>query len=238
MNQEVPRHIAIVMDGNGRWAVRRGMPRSAGHRAVARVARNLVERASELDVECLTLFAFSSENWHRPPREVRVLLDLFLRTIRREIAELRANGVRLHFVGERRRFSAALQRNMRRAEELTAANKSLDLVIAVDYGGRWDIVQAARRLAEQVERGELGADQVDDDRYARMLSLSAFPPPDLFIRTGGERRLSNFLLWDLAYTEMYFSDILWPDFDGDRLSEAVDWYLGRERRFGRISARA
>lgn len=230
----VPRHVAIVMDGNGRWAQARGRPRTAGHWAGARATRAVVESAHRMGIEVLTLFAFSSENWQRPPAEVRVLLDLFLRTIRKEAPDLRANGVRLRFIGSRSRFPEALQRGMRRAEQLTAANATLELLIAVDYGGRWDILQAVRRLGDEVAAGRLAPDDIDEALFSRHMSLGAYPPPDLFIRTGRERRLSNFLLWDMAYTEMYFSDILWPDFDGEALAEAVAWFGGRERRFGRV----
>lgn len=232
----IPRHVAIVMDGNGRWAAARGAPRSSGHRAGARAAREVVEAASRMGVEVLTLFAFSSENWHRPEREVRVLMDLFLRTIREETPELRTNGVRLHFIGERSHFPEALRRGMSRAEASTSDNDGLQLLIAVDYGGRWDIVQAARHLAAEVAETRLAPADIDEVRFAEAMSLAEYPAPDLFIRTGGERRLSNFLLWDLAYTEMYFSDALWPDFDADAFAEAVDWFAGRERRFGRLHA--
>lgn len=230
----VPRHVAIVMDGNGRWAAARGKPRTSGHAAGARAARDAVEAARRSGIEVLTLFAFSSENWRRPRAEVRVLMDLFLRTVRKEAPELRANGIRLRFIGARDRFPEALQRGMRRAELLTAENADMDLLVAVDYGGRWDIAQAARRLAEDCAAGRLDPADIDEDRFAAAMSLAEYPAPDLFIRTGRERRLSNFLLWDLAYTEMYFSDILWPDFDAGALAAAVEWFGGRERRFGRV----
>lgn len=233
-----PRHVAIIMDGNGRWASRRGHARTTGHRAGARSTRAVVEAASDLGIEILTLFAFSSENWKRPTTEVRVLMDLFLRTIRREVAALRKNGVRLRFIGDRSRFSQALCNDMQRAEELTAGNNKLDLLVAIDYGGRWDIVQAARKLAEKCAQGELAPADIDEAQFAKGLSLTGYPAPDLFIRTGAERRISNFLLWDLAYTEFYFCDTLWPDFNGQTLTEAVDWYGGRERRFGQVSAQA
>ncbi|MDN5937649.1 MAG: polyprenyl diphosphate synthase [Salinisphaera sp.] len=227
-----PAHVAIIMDGNGRWAAAHGKIRTHGHRAGARVTRRVVEAAPDLGIRVLTLFAFSSENWQRPSPEIRVLMDLFLRTLRREVRDLRANGVRLRFIGDRRRLSRALQSDMRRAEMLTADNSRLDLLVAMDYGGQWDITQATRSLARRVCCGELDVDAIDNACFRGALSLAAYPPPDLFIRTGGERRISNFLLWDLAYTELYFSDLLWPDFGADGLAEAVDWYNGRDRRFG------
>ena len=230
----VPEHVAIIMDGNGRWASQRGMPRAAGHRSGARAARDIVETAREIGLKTLTLFAFSSENWQRPRAEVRLLLDLFRRTIRREIGSLHDNGVRLSFIGERSHFSDALQREMAQAEERTRDNAALNLVIAIDYGGRWDIVQATRRIAWACAAGEIAPDDIDESCFGEHMSLSALGAPDLFIRTGGERRVSNFLLWDLAYSELYFSDELWPDFDKASLSEAVDWFAHRQRRFGRL----
>jgi undecaprenyl diphosphate synthase len=230
----VPEHVAIIMDGNGRWASRRSLPRAAGHRAGAQAARAIVESAREQQVKTLTLFAFSSENWQRPRAEVRVLLDLFRRTIRREISSMHDNGVRLTFIGEREHFSEALQREMRQAEARTRDNTALNLIIAIDYGGRWDLVQAARRLAGDCRAGRLEVEAIDEDRLGRCMALGDFSPPDLFIRTGGERRVSNFLLWDLAYSELYFSDELWPDFNGESLAEAVAWYGQRQRRFGRL----
>lgn len=232
----VPQHLAIIMDGNGRWASARGLPRAAGHRAGAKAARQVVESAQKLGIRTLTLFAFSSENWQRPKAEVHVLLDLFLRTIRRELADLKRNNVQLCFIGSRRRFAAALQQQMTDAERETAANDGLRLVVAVDYGGRWDVVQAARALADDCVRGELAVDAIDESQLARHLSMAPHGAPDLFIRTGGERRLSNFLLWDLAYSELYFTDALWPDFDAAALHQAVDWFGARERRFGRLSS--
>jgi undecaprenyl diphosphate synthase len=231
-----PRHIAIVMDGNGRWASQRGRPRTAGHHAGAKSVRAVVEHAVELNVEVMTLFAFSSENWQRPPTEVQVLMDLFLRTIRRELAELRKNGVRLKFIGNRDNLSGNLRSSMAQAEELTAGNSRLELVVAVDYGGRWDIFNAARRLALDCAEGRLDVQQLTEADYASRLSLASHPAPDLFIRTGSEKRVSNFLLWDLAYSELYFTDVLWPDFDAACLQAAVEWYAGRNRRFGRVHA--
>ncbi|KEZ77046.1 polyprenyl diphosphate synthase [Salinisphaera hydrothermalis] len=233
-----PKHVAVIMDGNGRWASGRGLPRAAGHRAGAKIAHEIVESASKAGVGTLTLFAFSSENWKRPRPEVRLLMDLLRRTIRKELASLDANNVRMHFIGDRTRFSAALANEMKAAEERTASNTGLRLLIAVDYGGRWDIVRRTRELAAACGRGELEADDITEEQFSEGLSLGPFGPPDLFIRTGGERRISNFLLWDLAYSELYFTDVLWPDFGPDRLYDALDWYAGRERRFGSLVAPA
>lgn len=238
-NQELrssPRHIAIVMDGNGRWASQRGLPRTAGHHAGAKTVRAVVEQAADMGVEVLTLFAFSSENWQRPPTEVRVLMDLFLRTIRRELAELQKNGVRLRFIGNRDNLSANLCRSMAEAEELTSENTRLQLVVAVDYGGRWDIFNAARRLARECVAGRMNVEDLTEEHFAEGMALHGHPAPDLFIRTGSEKRVSNFLLWDMAYSELYFSDVLWPDFDREELARAVDWFNSRDRRFGRVSA--
>lgn len=233
-----PEHVAVIMDGNGRWASGRGLPRAAGHRAGARSTHRIVEAASKAGVNTLTLFAFSSENWKRPRAEVRLLMDLLRRTIRKELASLDANGVRMHFIGDRTRFSEALANEMAAAEQRTAGNTGLKLLIAVDYGGRWDIVHRARELAEACVQGRLDAAAIDEEHFGQGLSLGQFSAPDLFIRTGGERRISNFLLWDLAYSELYFSDVLWPDFDAEHLGAALDWYAGRERRFGSLVAPA
>ncbi|MGN8157210.1 polyprenyl diphosphate synthase [Salinisphaera sp. RV14] len=233
-----PEHVAVVMDGNGRWASRRGLPRAAGHRAGAKIAHEIVETASKAGVGALTLFAFSSENWKRPRPEVRLLMDLLRRTIRKELASLDANNVCMHFIGNRTRFSAALANEMQSAEQRTAGNTGLQLLIAVDYGGRWDIVERARDLARACGRGEIDADSITEEYFNRGLSLGPFGPPDLFIRTGGERRISNFLLWDLAYSELYFTDVLWPDFGPEQLYDALDWYSGRNRRFGSLAAPA
>ncbi len=231
-----PEHVAVIMDGNGRWASGRGLPRAAGHRAGAKIAHEIVESASKAGVGTLTLFAFSSENWKRPRTEVRLLMDLLRRTIRKELVSLDANNVRMHFIGDRTRFSRALANEMQSAEARTAENTGLRLLIAVDYGGRWDIVDRARALARACARGELDPESITEEYFSQGLSLGSFSPPDLFIRTGGERRISNFLLWDLAYSELYFTDVLWPDFGPARLYDALDWYAGRERRFGSLAA--
>ena len=231
----VPRHIAIVMDGNGRWARARFQPRSFGHNAGRKAVREVVEGCIRQGVEALTLFAFSSENWQRPEDEVSALMSLFLRALDREVDELHAQGVRLRFVGELGGFKAELQRRMRGAMDRTAGNTRLNLNIAVNYGGRWDIVQAAREAARAVARGELTAEALDEAALGRWMCLADLPPLDLFIRTGGERRISNFLLWQAAYAELYFTDTLWPDFDQARLAEAIDDFARRERRYGRTS---
>ncbi len=228
----VPRHIAIVMDGNGRWAKARMMPRQAGHRAGAESVRQVVETAGRMGVEVLTLFAFSSENWARPQDEVSVLMDLFLRTLEKESVRLHEHNVRIRMIGERSRLSRRLQEQMASAEALTADNTGLTLVIAASFGGRWDLTQAARRIAEDVRDGRLDPDAVDEPCMASYLSLDGLPDPDLLIRTGGEKRISNFLLWHLAYAELLFVDTLWPDFGGDELRAAVDAFASRERRFG------
>jgi len=231
----VPRHIAIVMDGNGRWAERRGMPRTAGHRAGTKAARAAVEQCARRGVGALTLFAFSSENWSRPAEEVGVLMQLFVEALQRQVRELEENGVRLRFIGERARLSDKLRGAMRSAEERTAGNTRLELFVAVSYGGRWDIVEAARRLAAEACAGELDPAAIGEDDLASRLALAGVPDPDLFIRTGGEHRISNFLLWNLAYTELYFTDTLWPDFDSVALDAAIDQFARRERRFGMTS---
>ncbi len=233
--EPLPRHLAVVMDGNGRWASARMMPRPAGHRAGVESVRTLVEQAGRLGIEVLTLFAFSSENWRRPREEVSVLLDLFLRTLDREAQRLHENRVRIRIIGDRTRFEPKLRRQLARVENLTASNSGLTLVIAASYGGRWDIAQAARHIAEAVLEGRLLPEQIDSELVSSHLSLSDLPPPDLLIRTGGERRISNFLIWQLAYAELYFTDVLWPDFRADDLRQALEWYAGRERRFGRTS---
>jgi undecaprenyl diphosphate synthase len=228
----LPKHIAVVMDGNGRWARQRNLPRIAGHKAGVEVARQIIRACGEKGIEALTLFAFSSENWRRPQGEVGLLMDLFMSALQTQIADLHRHNVRLRIIGTRAAFNAKLQQQMAAAEKLTAHNSGLQLIIAANYGGRWDIAQAARQLAEQVEAGTLSSSQIDADALATCLSLQDLPEPDLFIRTGGEQRISNFLLWQLAYTELYFTDILWPDFDTQGLNCALDSFAKRQRRFG------
>ena len=232
----VPRHIAIIMDGNGRWAQQRHRPRIIGHRAGARAVKACVEFCLDNGVEALTLFAFSSENWNRPAEEVGGLMKLFLGALEREVEELHRLGARLRFIGERRRFAPEILARMQAAENLTAGNTRLQLSIAASYGGRQDIASAARSLAEDVAAGRLRPDQIDEQAMSERVALADVPQPDLFIRTGGELRISNFLLWQLAYTELWFTDALWPDVDAATLRRALDDYAGRERRFGLTSA--
>ncbi len=227
-----PRHIAIIMDGNGRWARQRGKPRSAGHQAGFKATRRTVEACAQRGVGALTLFAFSSENWRRPEQEISLLMDLFLRALKSEVGRLHDNGIRIRFVGERSAFAGKLREQMDAAEHKTAANRGMQLAIAVNYGGRWDIVAAARRLAARAAAGQLDPVQLDEAQFAGELCLADLPEPDLFIRSGGERRISNYLLWQLAYTELYFCDSLWPDFDAELLDTAIAYFHGRQRRFG------
>jgi undecaprenyl diphosphate synthase len=235
-SERVPRHVAIIMDGNGRWAKQRNRPRSFGHRAGVKSVRASVEFCLRQRIEALTLFAFSSENWSRPPTEVNALMQLFLRALDREVDQLHKNGVRVRFIGELSAFSPALLERMQRAMDRTAGNAALTLAVAVNYGGRWDIAQAARRSAEAVVRGEIAVAQITPEWLATQFSLSDLPDPDLFIRTGGEQRISNFLLWQMAYCELVFTDVLWPDFGQDDLQAALIEFRGRERRFGKTSA--
>jgi len=231
----LPRHVAIIMDGNGRWAKRRLLPRTAGHQAGVSAVRKTVEQCAKLGIEVLTLFAFSSENWRRPEEEVNVLMRLFDRALAQEAQRLHNNGIRLQVIGDRSAFSSNLQHRIADAEKLTKDNKGMTLLIAANYGGRWDITQAARHLAAQVEQGRMSAAEITEEKLASHLSFAGLPEPDLFIRTGGELRISNFLLWQLAYTELYFTEVLWPDFDGQELDRALAEYARRERRFGHTS---
>jgi undecaprenyl diphosphate synthase len=231
-----PQHVAIIMDGNGRWARSRGMPRVAGHRASVKVVRKTVEECAGRGVRYLTLFAFSSENWRRPADEVGVLMGLFLDALVREVADLHRNQVRLHFIGDRHSLGLELKQRIVDAEALTAANTGLGLMVAVAYGGRWDITEACRSVAADVLAGKLTAADIAEEHIAARLELAGIPDPDLLIRTGGEQRISNFLLWNLAYTELYFSDALWPEFSPAHLQAAFEQFARRERRFGKTSA--
>jgi undecaprenyl diphosphate synthase len=231
----MPRHVAVIMDGNGRWARRRALPRQAGHQAGVKPVRTVVETCAESGVETLTLFAFSSENWRRPVEEVRGLMALFIDALEREVAELDANGIRLTFIGDTAALGPALREAVRAAEARTAANRRMNLVVAVGYGGRWDIAQAARSLAREAAAGTLDPDAIDEARFAAALATAPHPNVDLLIRTGGEKRVSNFLLWDIAYAEVHFSDVLWPDFTAAELRKAFDFYALRQRRFGRTA---
>lgn len=232
----VPRHVAIIMDGNGRWARQRALPRAAGHRAGIRVVRLCVEQCAQRGVEVLTLFAFSSENWKRPRAEVGALMQLFLEALDREVDELAAKNVALRFIGDRATLGEELKARMAAAEARTAGNAGLKLVIAIAYGGRWDIVGAARRLARACRDGTLEPDAIDEARFAAELELSALPDPDLFIRTGGEQRISNFLLWNLAYAELWFTDTYFPALEQDELDRAFQSFASRERRYGLTDA--
>ena len=224
------------MDGNGRWAQQRLRPRIIGHRAGARAVNVCIDFCLDRGIRALTLFAFSSENWGRPQEEVGALMKLFMGALDREVDELHRRGVRLRFIGERERFSASIRERMQAAEAQTASNTRLDLVIAASYGGRQDIAQAARTLALEVAAGTLRAEDIDEAAVAARMSLADLPAPDLFIRTGGDHRISNFLLWQLAYTELWFTDLLWPELDQATLQLALEDYAGRERRFGLTSA--
>ncbi|NND54488.1 MAG: di-trans,poly-cis-decaprenylcistransferase [Gammaproteobacteria bacterium] len=231
--EDLPQHIAIIMDGNGRWAKSRGKPRHTGHRAGVKATRAIVEAAAERGVRALTLFAFSSENWSRPEEEVSSLMSLFFEVLQREVEILDKNNIRVRFVGAREQLSDRLQKKLAAAEAQTAGNDGMELALAVAYGGRWDIVNAVRQLSERVAAGELRSEDINDELFADSLSLAGMPPLDLLIRTGGEQRISNFLLWDMAYSELYFTPTLWPDFGAPQLDEALEFYAGRQRRFGR-----
>ena len=231
-----PRHLAIIMDGNGRWAERRHRPRTLGHRAGARAVQVCLDFCLKEGIRSLTLFAFSSENWNRPAEEVGALMKLFLRMLDNEVEELHRRGARIVFIGERGEFSPMIQQKMARAEALTANNAAITTNIAASYGGRWDIVRAAQQLAEEAVAGKISPAQIDEALFSSRLSLVGQPDPDLFIRTGGDLRISNFLLWQLAYTEMWFTETLWPDVDETTLRQAIDDFSSRERRFGLTSA--
>jgi undecaprenyl diphosphate synthase len=228
---DTPRHVAIIMDGNGRWARRRRLPRIAGHRRGAEAVRTALRACAERGIEYLTLFAFSSENWRRPPEEVRLLMKLFKSALENEVEKLHSNRIRLRVVGDTSAFDPKIRGLIERGEALTAQNQRLTLTIAANYGGRWDILQAMNRAL----RENPAATEIGEELIAPHLAMSYAPEPDLFIRTGGEQRISNFLLWQLAYTELYFTDTLWPDFDAAALDEAIASYRRRERRFGRTS---
>lgn len=227
-----PRHIAIIMDGNGRWAQQRLMPRAMGHKAGVSAVRAIVEYCAREKIEVLTLFAFSSENWRRPKDEVSMLMDLFIATLQKEVDKLDRNGIRLRFIGDRTAFSELLQKKISLAEAQTRSNTGLTLIVAANYGGRWDLTQAFKKVTEKIEKGEVNSQNIDEKLIEAHLSTSDLPEPDLFIRTGGEQRVSNFLLWQLAYTELYFTPILWPDFDREAIEEAIKSFKSRQRRFG------
>lgn len=229
---KIPRHVAIVMDGNGRWAKSRCLPRIMGHHRGVEAVRKVIRACNDAGVECLTLFAFSSENWKRPPEEVSGLMALFMSALEREAAALCRHNVRMQFIGDRAAFGAELQAKIAQVEELTATCTGMRLLIAANYGGRWDIVQAARQMAAKFHSGEWGTAELTEAAFAGLLATAGVPEPDLFIRTGGEKRISNFLLWQLAYAELYFTDVLWPEFDEACLQEAFRDFASRQRRFG------
>lgn len=229
---EIPNHIAVIMDGNGRWARKRFLPRIAGHKRGVETVRDVVKQCAQMNVKFLTLFAFSSENWRRPDDEVSFLMGLFMDALKREVVKLHDNNIRLILIGDRSRFNAELIAQMEASEQLTANNTGLTLTIAANYGGRWDILQATNRMVNALPQK---AGQYDETDITPYLSMHYATEPDLFIRTGGEKRVSNFLLWQLAYTEFYFTDTLWPDFDAKAFNDAIQSYQQRERRFGRTS---
>jgi undecaprenyl diphosphate synthase len=233
---EVPRHVAIIMDGNGRWATARRLPRVAGHRQGVEAVRTILQACARRGVEYLTLFAFSSENWRRPPDEVSLLMRLFVAALEREVSRLDARGIRLRVIGDLSAFEPRLQELIRQSQERTAGNSRMTLTVCANYGGRWDVLQATKALLRERPDLALLPEAIAESDLTPHLSMSFAPEPDLFIRTGGEQRISNFLLWQLAYTELYFTDVHWPAFDSEALDRAFDWYRSRERRFGRTSA--
>ncbi|MGI9274257.1 MAG: polyprenyl diphosphate synthase [Endozoicomonas sp.] len=233
--EKLPRHVAIILDGNNRWAKKRRLPGLAGHRAGVNAVRTIVEACGDYGIDVLTLFAFSSENWNRPQKEVDGLMELFLRALRRETKKLKRNNIRLKVIGDISDFSPAIQQHIIEAEQATADDAKVTLIIAANYGGMWDISQATRKIARKVESGELSSDQVNETVIEQHLSTAGLPAPDLLIRTSGEQRISNFLLWQCAYSEFYFTDTLWPDFDRGEFHKALLDYEGRQRRFGKTS---
>jgi undecaprenyl diphosphate synthase len=235
IENSLPQHIAIIMDGNGRWARSRMMPRAVGHREGVKAVRRAVEYCIDRQIRALTLFAFSSENWRRPRDEVSRIMELFFHTLKKEVSALNRNNVRLRFIGDRTAFPDKLRHLISESEADTEQNTRLDLVIAANYGGQWDITRACQSVARRVVKGELQPGDIAVDDIAAGLSMPDLPSPDLFIRTGGEQRISNFLLWQLAYTELYFTDVLWPAFDENEFDEALLWFANRQRRFGRTA---
>lgn len=231
-SENIPAHVAIIMDGNGRWAKKRFLPRYAGHKVGLESVRTTIRACLDKKIAVLTLFAFSSENWQRPEKEVSVLMELFLTALKQEVKKLDKNNVRLCFIGDTQQFSDKLQAHIRAAEEQTANNTAMTLNIAANYGGKWDIMQAVKKVAQKVEAGELSAQDLSEQDFSQELMLHDLPAPDLFIRTGGEKRISNFLLWQLAYAELYFTDTLWPSFDKTTFEAALTSYANRQRRFG------
>lgn len=234
-SQAVPQHIAIIMDGNGRWAKQQHQPRFMGHRAGVKAVEEIVKHCIELDIKVLSLFAFSSENWRRPSKEVSLLMELFSLALKQQVKRLHKNNIRLQIIGELSQFSPSLQKQIQQSQQLTENNTGLTLNIAANYGGRWDVVQSVRKIAEKVKNGELDASEISEQMINDSLTTADLTEPDLFIRTGGEQRVSNFLLWQMAYTEFFFTDTLWPDFNATSIDKAIASFTQRERRFGQTS---
>ncbi|MEC7876050.1 MAG: polyprenyl diphosphate synthase [Pseudomonadota bacterium] len=230
-----PKHIIIIMDGNGRWAEQNGLLRSAGHKVGVKVLRNLIEHAVKLELTTITVYAFSRENWQRPKKEIELLLDLFISSLESEVKDLHENNIKLNFIGETDKFSEKLKKSMSESESLTSNNSKLTLNVALNYSGRWDIYNALLSIIDDMASKKITKNEINEELINKKLSLADYDEPDLLIRTGGERRLSNYFLWQIAYTEMYFTDILWPDFNADQFDLALDWYAKRQRRFGRTS---
>lgn len=231
-SSHLPKHIAVIMDGNGRWAKARSKPRVFGHRAGAKAVRKTIAAAAKLDVKAITMFAFSSENWRRPEEEVNLLMELFITALTREVKQLHKNNLQLRVIGNVSQFNSKLQKKIAEAEALTAKNTGMVVNIAANYGGKWDITEAAKSVALRVQSGDLQPNDITEDLFAAELTMADLPAVDLLIRTSGECRISNFMLWQLAYAEMYFTDAFWPDFDEDKLVDAISWFVSRERRFG------
>ena len=230
-----PEHIAIIMDGNGRWAKNKNLPRAAGHHAGVKTLRKLIEHAVAQRLSTMTVYAFSRENWQRPEKEVDLLMELFITALKSEVKDLHKNNVRLKFIGDKTAFSDKLQKIISDSETLTSENSGLSLNIAANYSGRWDITQAFQSISEDITSGKLSAADINEGLITERMSLAEHKEPDLFIRTGGEQRISNYFLWQLAYTELYFTDVLWPDFNPEQLDNACEWFANRQRRFGKTS---
>ena len=230
-----PKHIIIIMDGNGRWAEQNGLSRSAGHKAGVKTLRNLIEHAVQLELTTLTVYAFSRENWQRPKKEVQLLLELFISSLETEVKDLHENNIKLNFIGETEKFSDKLKKSMNKSESLTSNNSKLTLNVALNYSGRWDIYNALLSIIDDMTSKKITKNEINEELINKKLSLADYDEPDLLIRTGGEKRLSNYLLWQIAYTELYFTDVLWPDFNADQFDLALKWYAKRQRRFGKTS---
>ena len=230
-----PKHIIIIMDGNGRWAEQNGLSRSAGHKAGVKTLRNLIEHAVQLELTTLTVYAFSREDWQRPKKEVQLLLELFVSSLETEVKDLHENNIKLNFIGETEKFSEKLKNSMNKSESLTSNNSKLTLNVALNYSGRWDIYYALLSIIDDMTSKKITKNEINEELIHKKLSLADYDEPDLLIRTGGEKRLSNYLLWQIAYTELYFTDVLWPDFNADQFDLALEWYAKRQRRFGKTS---